>query len=547
MEGQEQRTPVQPIPEKIDLVDRRAEVPDLIPFLKPGERVINVETPNIKTPTEYPVSLNALKKLTGVDVKESFREIGLHGPSVASRATEENKEVESLRLFEVLFGRDSLRVALDLSGRYPQLLRTTIINLAELQGVKNNVRSEEEPGRIIHETRDPETDPKAKRHTEEEGWEWPFYACVDATPMFVRAISKYATYVPGGTTFLNEEFRGRDGQEHIVGDALGASLSWIKRRLDSNREGLLEYKAAFKGSHENQVWKDSGDSYHHSDGSIANHEQGIASVEVQALTYDALLDAAQVYEKKMESVEGVEKQKLANEISDLRRRAENIKQQVIIKFWVEDERGGYFALGTDRDEKGNVRPLKIRTSNMGHLLNSRLLDGSDPETVRRREAVIKTLFSKEMLAASGIRTLSNKEVRFRPGAYHNGSVWLWDTYYISQGLERHGYNKLAWDLNRRVWSVVDKYKKFPEFARGGNEKEPMVNERIVDIWDPVNNHKNRIEQPPQEIQAWSVAALVSAKHKYGELRLHPDRTPHADSSKIGFQEKILSKLQRTLQ
>lgn len=200
----------------------------------------------------------------------------MHGPSIASRATQENKGVESLRLFEVLFGRDSLRVALDVGNRYPQLLKSTILRLAELQGVKSNVKSEEEPGRIIHEARDPETDPIAKKLTKEKGWEWPFYACVDAMPMFVSAIAKYGTDIPEGTAFLNEKFRGRDGQEHTVGDALEASLPWIKRRLDTNKEGLLEYKAAFKGSHRNQVWKDSGDSYHHSDGTMANHQQGIA-------------------------------------------------------------------------------------------------------------------------------------------------------------------------------------------------------------------------------------------------------------------------------
>lgn len=526
--------------EALEKADLRDQVPDLIPYLLPGERVISVTRPDIKASTQYPISTKALQRLTGA---ESFQDIGKFGPSVASRVIEANKDVAELRLFEVLFGRDSLRVALDVKDRYPQLLKSTILRLAELQGVKNNIKSEEEAGRIIHEARDPETDPIAKKLTEEKGWEWPFYASVDATPMFVTAIAEYSTHTQEGIAFLNEKFRGRDGQEHTAEDALGASLSWIKKRLDSNREGLLEYKAAFPGSHKNQVWKDSGDSYHHSDGTMANHEQGIASIEVQALAYDALFGAAELYEKKMESSEGVEKQKYAAEVSDLQRRAGNTKEQVMKNFWVEDERGGYFALGTDRDQEGNIRPLKIRTSNMGHLLKSRILDGDDPEVIRRKEAVIKTLFSEDLLASSGIRTLSNKEKRFRPGAYHNGNVWLWDTYYISQGLERHGYYKLTWDLNRRIWSVVDKYKKFPEFARGGNETEPMLNERIVDIWDPVNNRKNRIEQPPQEIQAWSVAALLDAKYKRGDQLLHrPEALPAVavDPEKRKFEEQVLS-------
>ena len=108
-------------------------------------------------------------------------------------------------------------------------------------------------------------------------------------------------------------------------------------------------------------------------------------------------------------------------------------------------------------------------------------------------------------------------------------------------MEKHGYHKLASELNRRIWNVVDKFKKFLEFARGGSETEPMLNERIVDIWDSVNNRKNRIEQPPQEIQAWSVSALLSAKYKWGELQ-YPERRPKDDPLKSAFEDKILAAL-----
>ncbi len=104
---------------------------------------------------------------------------------------------------------------------------------------------------------------------------------------------------------------------------------------------------------------------------------------------------------------------------------------------------------------------------MGRLLDSRILEGNDPDIIQKREAVVRTLFSDEMLAASGVRTLSNKEVRFRPGAYHNGSVWLFDTYLIALGLERHGYFGLAENLKERIGRVVTQFNKFPEFAKGG--------------------------------------------------------------------------------
>jgi hypothetical protein len=32
------------------------------------------------------------------------------------------------------------------------------------------------------------------------------------------------------------------------------------------------------------------------------------------------------------------------------------------------------------------------------------------------------------------------------------------------------------------------------------------------VYDGVNDRANRIEQPPQEIQAWTVAAMVAIEH-----------------------------------
>lgn len=511
--------------------DLGGEVADL--KLLPGEKVVRIDVPDIKPVTAYPVSVLALERLTEA---KNVSEVGLHGPSMASRVSEANVGVEELRKFEVLFGRDSLRVALDISSRFPNLLRATIEELARLQGVEFNVRREEEPGRIIHESRDPKTDPIAVRLTKEHGWQWPFYASVDATPSFVIAIARYVKNNPDGINFLKEKFIGRDGKEHSIEDSLASAVSWIKHRMDSNQEGLVESKAMFEGSHENQVWKDSWDSYHHKDGTMASHTQGIASVEVQALTYDALLNTAELYEMLGKD---------ASEISDLRQRAEKLKKAVMDNFWIEDERGGYFVLGTDRDDNGKLRPLQIRTSNMGHLLNSKILDGEDPEIIRRREAVIRTLFSPEMLAAGGIKTLSSQEVRFRPGSYHNGSVWLWDTYYISQGLERHGYPGLSWELNRRIWSVVRKFKKFPEFVRGGMEQEPIINTRVVEVWDDNYKRKNRIEQPPQEIQAWSVAAIFDIKFQRGKQLLKRTGViseKATEPSKAKLEQEILSSM-----
>ena len=257
---------------------------------------------------------------------------------------------------------------------------------------------------------------------------------------------------------------------------------------------------------ENQVWKDSWDAYHHADGTIANHTRGIASIEVQVSAYDALLDAALIYENVLDDPQ---------KATSLRERAAKLKQTILTLFWT-DEKGGYFVLGTDRDDNNTLRQLRVRTSNMGHTLNSRLLDGDDPEIVQKREAVIRHLLSPEMLNVSGIRTLASDEVRFRPGAYHNGSVWLWDTHHIARGLRRHGYLEQTYDLDERLLNIIEVTKMFPEYVRGDNGPTPITNSVTITLWDELHQRKNVLEQPPQEVQAWTVAAILAIKEKLGE-------------------------------
>lgn len=481
-------------------------------ILLPGESVINVVEFPERTTGSLPSGMKEIYRLAQAKVSD---EVGKYGPILASLAMDnpESQASNELHRYEALFGRDSLRVSIDLLPLYPRLTRVTILKLAELQGVSYNAASEEEPGRIVHEYRK-DDDPIKAQLTEEFGWGWPYYGSVDATPEFIRTIAAYCQNDYEGDAFLFQKYTSKDNSSRIVADALTFAVDWLTRRMDSNPEGLLESFSTIPNGIENQVWKDSWDSYFHADGTIANHTRGVASIEVQRVTYDALLDAVALYKDVLNRPQKAD---------ELRQRAARLKETIFSQFWT-DEKGGYFVLGTDRDENGDLRQLKVRTSNMGHLLNSRLLEGDDPTTVRYRKAIITQLFSPEMLATSGIRTLANDEIRFRPGAYHNGSVWLWDTYFIVRGLRRHRYYHLADELSERLFHIIDVTRKFPEFVRGGNEHEPTLNTRIIDVWDEINQRVNRIEQPPQEIQAWSVAAILAMKH-YNLITSRDDRKP----------------------
>lgn len=481
--------------------NNKHKIPEGFKLLK-GEEIYKIHSFKYIHPQLKPSVYSELYRLTA---SSNGNGVGTNGPSVAALSSEsKNIRHNNQGLFNTVFGRDSLRVAIDLMNHYPKLAKETIQHLAEVQGIEYNTSREEEPGRIPHEIRDAD-DPIAIKITQSNGWGWPYYGSVDATPEFIRTLSAYCKLSDHNIEFLSYTYNDKSGQPQTISTALIRAVNWMIKRMDSNPEGLIEFKSVLKLGIENQVWKDSWDPYHHSDGTIANHNKGIASIEVQTVTHDALLDAADLYDNIY-----VDKHK---EAEALRERAKILAKNILDIFWTEDK-GGYFVIGTDRDNNGKLRQLKIRTSNMGHILNSRVIDGDDIEHTRKRMAILRQLQSPEMLSISGIRTLASDEVRFREGAYHNGSVWIWDTYHIVKGALRHiksnpEFGLFANDLENRIQKIVDVIGGFPEHVRGGDEI--AVNTRIIDIYDNNEKRVNRVEQPPQEVQAWTVAAILATR------------------------------------
>lgn len=473
------------------VIDPSIDITDI--KLYPEEEVTRVEAVTFKEPQKGLTATEALCYLANVNKPE---EIGTKDPVVAALAFPENKDKQSVRLYEVLFGRDSLTVAAFVLNQFPALARTTLKKLAELQGIKLEPASEEESGKIIHEYRGPK-DPIAQELTLRRGWAWPYYGTIDATPRFISLLAIYTrTY---DKNFLNEPYKAKDGQSRIMFDAALAAIEWLKQKITANKEGLLESLRMNKvGGNAIQSWKDSVDSHHHRDGSLASLDQGISSIEVQGLAYDALLDAIELLKPYPDH---------QTEIGELKKLADNLQACVLEKFWVEDERGGYFALGSDRDKKGNIRLLDVKTSNMGHLLASRILDNASAQS--KIKAIVKTLFSPFLRTNFGIRTLAEDEKRYRPNSYHNGSIWPWDTYQISLGLLRHGYTAEA----QRIWdgllTITHQTRHFPEFISGANTAKPVLPSRIITVFDNQYRIERNIEQPPQEVQAFTVASIVA--------------------------------------
>jgi glycogen debranching enzyme len=453
--------------------------------LLPGERIVRREKLAIAHKGSASSALRALARLCNA---ASPKEIGTTGPVMASTHLPEDAQVAELRKFEVLFGRDSLITARFVHELFPSLTNTTVRALARYQGSRWDAASEEEPGRIPHEVRDP-ADPVAQRITRSSGWKWPYYGAVDTTPLFVSAIASLSR-------------AGWDVDD--LKNALVAAVDWLLRRLDAGNGILVSRPSNSKGI-ENQVWKDSWDAFSHADGTVASPP--IAAIDAQAIAYDACVDAAELLDDRGGT---------GRQARMLRRAADVIRSAVLNDFWYSFGTSSYPTLGVDWSGPGGARrAINALGSNMGQLLYSKLLDGA--ELIDFREIIVSALFQAEMLCAAGIRTLGSSQYRYRPGAYHNGSSWPWDTTTIALGLHRHGYHALGWDLMRRVLAVCDAAGAFPEFARGDSDDSIRFNDSIVDIIDS-SGHHNRIEQPAQQIQAFTVGAVLAIKRGRGVSR-----------------------------
>ncbi|HEV8098190.1 MAG TPA: glycogen debranching N-terminal domain-containing protein, partial [Gaiellaceae bacterium] len=166
--------------------------------------------------------------------------------------------------FMTVFGRDTLITCLQTLLFGPELARTALEVLAELQARDDNPDVDGEPGKIVHELRSGKA---ALR------WFRTYYGTVDATPLFL--------------VLLSEVWRWTDDAAFVreLKEPALAALRWIDEFGDRDGDGFVEYERRTPRGLENQSWKDSGDSQRFADGRIA--ATPIAPCEVQGYAYDA--------------------------------------------------------------------------------------------------------------------------------------------------------------------------------------------------------------------------------------------------------------------
>lgn len=303
--------------------------------------------------------------------------------------------------YMTLFGRDSLLTAWMAMLIDSDLALGTLQTLAALQGQKVNPRTEEQPGRILHEVRLGEAGRLSL------GGNSVYYGSIDATPLFVMT--------------LGELSRWGNKREQV--DALlphaDRAIEWMRTYGDADGDGFVEYERMTPLGLRNQGWRDSEDAIRYADGTLA--EPPIALAEVQGYVYAAYLARAHCAAEAGDHEHAAE----------LRNEAHILRERFNAAFWLDDERT--YAMALDRDK----RPVDALSSSIGHLLWSGIVDEE------HAPAVARALVGPELFSGWGLRTIGNRNVGYNPIGYHVGTVWPHDNAIAAAGLMRYGFVREA--------------------------------------------------------------------------------------------------------
>jgi len=301
--------------------------------------------------------------------------------------------------YSTTFGRDGLITALQMLWLDPSIARGVLHRLAAFQSKRDDLASDAQPGKILHEMRAGEM---AKLR------EVPFelyYGSVDSTPLFVLLAGLYA------------ERTGDYETVRALWPNLDAALAWIDGPGDRDRDGFVEYHRSTADGLLNQGWKDSFDAIFHADGRLA--EGPIALAEVQGYVYAAKKALA-----RCAAHIG-----LSERACELEAQADALAQRFEASFWSAEL--GIYALALD----GAKAPCLVRSSNAGQVLFSGI---AQPERAR---SVADMLLTPQFFSGWGIRSIAKHEARYNPMSYHNGSVWPHDNALIALGLARYGHQR----------------------------------------------------------------------------------------------------------
>jgi len=365
------------------------------------------------------------------------------------RAPEGYLRAGSPRYF-TLFGRDSLISAWQTLRYDPRIAESTLRMLASYQGRRTDARSEEEPGKILHEHR---FDPASQNELPD--WGFPYYGSVDSTLLFL---------------IVADEYERHTGDKRLATDLWPAFLAahrWMDVHGDLDGDGFIEYERKNPHGLFHQGWKDGS----------ADHlriEPPVAMVEVQGYAVRAHRAFAALAEVNDQGQLAREARAQATRLADALNRI----------FWMPDV--GYYALALD----GRKRLRTAIASNPGHLP----LIGVVPKD--RMALLVSRLFQDDMWTPYGIRTHATSEPDFDAYGYHMGTVWPHDNWFLYRGLTATGFQREAGRVRDALLRAYEELDGMPELYA-------VVDDRIIAL-----SAEPKQGTRANPIQAWSTGALI---------------------------------------
>jgi glycogen debranching enzyme len=335
--------------------------------------------------------------------------------------------------FMAVFGRDSIIMSLQTLPFDPKLAQTTLKVLGARQGVRVDPFRDEEPGKILHESRSGEMTAFLERpHS-------PYFGSADGTPLFLVLLDEYERWTGDGDLVRALEPKAR------------LSLKWIDEYGDRLGNGYVSYKRREDTGLDNQCWKDSWNSILFRDGTLSKVPR--ACCEIQGYVYDAKMRCARLARQFWNDGAFADR---------LEREAASLKARFNRDFWMPERE--CYALAID----GDLRQVDSITSNIGHLLWSGIVDDD------KASAVVRHLMSDKLFSGWGVRTMAEGEGGYNPIGYHVGTVWPHDNSIICWGLNRYGYREESARVASGILQAARFFKyRLPEAFAGYPRKQTL--------------------------------------------------------------------------
>jgi glycogen debranching enzyme len=353
--------------------------------------------------------------------------------------------------YNCLFGRDSLITALAVLPARPDVAAATLRALARLQGTREDVTWDEEPGKIVHEVR-PGISVARQGYLglEVPDGELRYYGSADSTPLFLHVLATTRDAA------LADELE----------PAWRAAGDWLLGALERGG-GLLRWHRRAPGGLVQQGWRDTVDPVGSpSQGSGILHEDGtppkppVADADTQAAALAGLRGLARL--------SGAAEHAAATDA---------LAARIGERFDAE-------TMALDADDR--------RVRGAGSQLGWLLWAGAPVSGAAER------LSEPDVLTGFGLRTLSDRHPKFDAFSYHRGSIWPFDSWLGWGGLRAAGRVDEAERVRAGVLAGVERIGRYPELYAVTKE-DPAHPEPIA-----ISNF----------VQAWTVGAVWALRHEW---------------------------------